>query len=523
MSAPTRPQVRSERTTTPTGKASGGRGPAPRRPASSKRRGAGRSSAGVSVSTVAASARLVALRGLALVPTRSVAGIARSAGVRGIVIAALAAIAGYLCGLVPVLIVWMSAPTSGLTWSSTLRVGGLAWLTGQGAPISIGDTAYSLTPWGLAVVPLLILITAARGACRRVMTIRGRAWLVLSTTIAYTVILTGASVLVAVPGASVAPVGAALIGAITAALVTAAVALGPVGWALLPTAIRIALRAAGIALAALLAAGAVVVAVSLAFHMDTAVAMQQALAMGAFGAIGVALVGLVYVPVIVVWGAAYLVGAGVVLGPQVVASPFLATVAPTTLPPLPLLAAIPSSVTPVAWALPLLAVAAGVPAGLLIARRTEKAAWWMPLALAALAAAVVGVAMIVLSVLAGGALGNVRLAHVGPAPLLTGGLTFVLVCLGAVPSALAGGRIRDPRAALSVVAPVVIAETVSVAESVVAESVVEPVAEQIVKPVVEPVAAFDPDATAELPIIAMSPAAAPSPESSTPPVADSTE
>ena len=48
--------------------------------------------------------------------------------------------------------------------------------------------------------------------------------------------------------------------------------------------------------------------------------------------------------------------------------------------------AIPSSVTPVAWALPLLAVAAGVPAGLLIARRTEKAAWWMPLALAALAA-----------------------------------------------------------------------------------------------------------------------------------------
>ena len=73
----------------------------------------------------------------------------------------------------------------------------------------------------------------------------------------------------------------------------------------------------------------------------------------------------------VAWAAAYLVGAGVVIGPAVVVSPFIPVTAPTALPPFPLLAALPQTASPLAWALPLAGILAGVLVGLSIARRAR--------------------------------------------------------------------------------------------------------------------------------------------------------
>ena len=444
-----------------------------------------KSGAGVpSLRVLLADLRLLALRASTVVPvdsaarrTASVAGsVAGSAAVRGLVIALLAALGGYVVGLIPTLVVWMSAPDSGLTAGSTLRVGALVWLTGQGAPVAIGDTVYTLTPWGLAVIPVLLLLSMARGASRRLAQPASRAVLVIVTTVTYAVILAGAAALTALPAASASPVGVALMAAITAAVATSIMALAPLGWARLPRPVRVAVRAGGVAVMWLLGVGALVVGLSLALHMDTAVAMQQSLAIGVLGTIGVMAVGLAFLPVIVVWGAAYVLGAGVVLGPSVVASPFLATVAPTTLPPLPLLAAVPSSASPLAWALPLVAVVGGVLAGLVIARRTPQSAWWMPMALAAGSAALVAVVMAVLSVLASGALGSTRLAHVGPSPLLTGGLAFLLIVLGAVPSALAGGRGRDRRPQLAVVTSPAVASPAVASPAVSSPAVASPAA-----------------------------------------------
>ena len=54
------------------------------------------------------------------------------------------------------------------------------------------------------------------------------------------------------------------------------------------------------------------------------------------------------------WAVAYLLGAGVAIGPDAVLSPFMQAPAPANLPAFPLLAALPDSSTPFAWALPIL-------------------------------------------------------------------------------------------------------------------------------------------------------------------------
>ena len=120
------------------------------------------------------------------------------------------------------------------------------------------------------------------------------------------------------------------------------------------------------------------------------------------------------------WGTAYVMGAGVVIGPAVTISPFVAVTAPTQLPPFPLLAALPQGATPLAWALPLTGVAAGVLAGLVIARRARRESRLVRLALATGAAAVAGVLLALGAFLASGSLGDLRLAFLGPLPTTVG-------------------------------------------------------------------------------------------------------
>jgi hypothetical protein len=138
--------------------------------------------------------------------------------------------------------------------------------------------------------------------------------------------------------------------------------------------------------------------------------------------------------VAVVWSSSYLLGAGFAIGPSVVVSPFIPVTSPTQLPPFPLLASVPQSATPVAWALPLVGIAAGVLVGLAVARGARKESRLTRLALALGAAAVTALVLLAASYLADGSLGDVRLAHLGPRAATVGLLAFILVAAGAVPS-----------------------------------------------------------------------------------------
>ncbi|MDP1878250.1 MAG: DUF6350 family protein [Actinomycetota bacterium] len=359
----------------------------------------------------------------------------------GMLAAAWAAAIGLAAAALPMLVVWMATPGSGLTWPESLRVAGLIWSVAQGTPLVIGATTYSLLPWGLGIIALVLLGYAGGWGAR---TARAGSWRSITMFVG-----TGSVTyaLIAVAVARVATPGDAEVGVVDAAahaVVIAAVGLGfgsiraagLVSRSGLPAWLGVMVRAGLAGGATLVGLGAVAATVALMVRVDDAVTMAQSLQAGVWGGIGLLAAGIAYVPVLVVWGSAYVVGAGVAIGPGVAISPFIPATAPTDLPPFPLLAALPSSASPLAWGLPVAGIIAGIVAGTFIARRARAEARLFRLTMALGAAALGAIVLLALSHLATGSLGNGRLADLGPAPVTVAILAFVLMILGAVPSAV---------------------------------------------------------------------------------------
>jgi hypothetical protein len=347
------------------------------------------------------------------------------------------------------LIVWIANPASGLTWLESLRIGGLIWVVAQGTPVAIGPVTYSLLPWGLVVIPALLLGYAGGWAARRcaAATVREVAVIVGSAAAVYGLVVGIVSSVTAGPTSFTPTWDAVVHGVVLAVLCVGFGAvrgstLSPAS--LIPAVPLLVLRGGVAATLAILGAGAVALGAALTVRVDDAITMAQALQAGAWGGLGLLIAGLAFVPTMIVWASAYVLGAGFTIGPSVIVSPFVAVTAPTTLPPFPLLAAIPQTASPLAWALPLVGVLAGVIAGLIVSRHGRREARLVRLAIAVGAAVVSGLLMLVLAYLAGGAMGDIRLAHLGPSPATIGVLAFVLVTIGAVPSALVGRAPAKP-------------------------------------------------------------------------------
>lgn len=374
-------------------------------------------------------------------------------------IAALwAAAIGLAIAALPMLVVWMTAPQSQLGWQGSLHGAGLLWAVAHGAPAVVGGVTYSLLPWGMAIVPVLLLGYAGGWAARRsaVETPRALIALVVTASAVYGALVGAVAVLAGVPGISVEPLPAAGYASVMSLAcfgfgAVRAAEMGAEARSLVPAWAAVVMRAGAAGALVLLGLGAVAASASLLVHIDDAIRMAQALQAGAWGGLLLLLLGVGYVPVMVVWSASYLVGAGVTIGPAVVVSPFIPVTPPTQLPPFPLLAALPTTASPLAWALPVAGVVAGVVVGLTIARRSREQARLVRLGLAVGASAVAGVLMLVAAHLASGALGDVRLADVGPSATAVAVLSSILIVLGAVPSAVAVPSPARPR--LSVADP----------------------------------------------------------------------
>ncbi|MGW1839553.1 cell division protein PerM [Streptomyces sp. NPDC002067] len=202
-------------------------------------------------------------------------------------------------------------------------------------------------------------------------------------------------------------------------------------------------RAATAATLALLASGLVLTLVGLAPHVGDARRDLLTLAPDWVGRGTVLLLCLALLPNAAVWGAAYGLGPGFTAGAGALTSP-LGTSAPTALPHVPLLAALPGPGpgTPLTWA----AAAGPVLAGVLLGRyaahcatRPDAGGPWRrrtTVGVAALAALACGVATAVLAAAAGGALGTGRLALFGPSWWLTGLAATGWTALTGLPSAL---------------------------------------------------------------------------------------
>lgn len=352
-----------------------------------------------------------------------------------------AALIGAAIAVLPMVVTWMASPDTGLTWTEALRLGGLLWVVAHGVPLAISGMTVSLLPWGLVIVPLVLLGYAGGWAARRahVTDAASRARLVLAGTVVYAAAVGTASTLTAEPASRTAWPVAVIHAAVIAGLALAWGALRAAGIRpldRLAPPVAIAARAGAVSAAALLGFGALAATASLLAHFDLALTMAQSLEAGLGGGIALAVLGVAYVPVMVMWGTAYVMGAGVVIAPSVTVTPFIGATTPTELPPFPLLAALPQGASPLSWLLPLSGVLAGVLGGLMIARRARREPRLIRLAMAGGAAVVSGALLAVAAALSSGALGEERLAVLGPVPVTVGILGAVLVVLGAVPSAV---------------------------------------------------------------------------------------
>jgi hypothetical protein len=374
----------------------------------------------------------------------------RSPWILGIVAALWAGAMGLVVAIVPMLITWIATPASGLTWQGASRLGALVWVVAQGTPVAIGAVTYSLLPWGLALIPVLLLGYAGGWAARRarVSTVRDAASMLVVGVLTYSALAGLVASLSAHAASSTATLEAVLHSAL---LSTVALGWGVIrasGLALtdvVPALTVVVVRSGLLGALSILGAGAVAAAAATLARFDDAVTMTQALHAGIWGGLALLLLGLAYLPVAIVWASSYLLGAGFLIGPSIAVSPFIPVTSPTLLPPFPLLASVPQSTSPAAWALPLVGIAAGVLVGLAVARGARKETRLTRLALALGAAAVTALIMLAVAYLADGSLGDVRLAHLGPSPTTVAVLAFALVTLGAVPSAVVPSPPSRPR------------------------------------------------------------------------------
>ncbi|MFJ8001001.1 DUF6350 family protein [Streptomyces sp. NPDC096310] len=207
---------------------------------------------------------------------------------------------------------------------------------------------------------------------------------------------------------------------------------------------RSALRSGAAGALLLTGGGALLVGVSLGWHSDPAHASFVQLAADWSGRFAVLLLGLALVPNAAIWGAAYALGPGFVLGTGATVTPFGVLGSPAP-PSFPLLAAVPEGPsTSLHWAV------AAVPAvvGPTIAWFTLRVAAppfsvreeaWSARDTAfgtALGGAVCAVLTAFLAAMAGGPLGNGRLAAFGPVWWLTGAATLMWTVALGVPTAL---------------------------------------------------------------------------------------
>ena len=353
---------------------------------------------------------------------------------------------GLMAIVIPMIVVWAVSFVPGMGIDTALRSTGVIWLATHDVAVRLGTATYSLLPWGLMLVWLVLLVIAGRWAARTTGAGNARDGAILIGTgaVTYGVLLAAMSAVTSNAEARTSPVRAFGIGLVLAAIGLAwgalrGTELGTVVSTRIPASARTTLTAALAGGLAMIAIGALLAAFALAMSFDEALRMQQFLDPGPFGGLVLFILALGYLPSAIMWTIGYALGAGITVGPGVVLSPFIQAPAPTNLPTFPLLAALPDQSGPLAFALPVVGVLAGIAVGVVIARRAQLPAL-QRLGLAIVAVAVAAIALAIVTRISFGALGDVRLVGLGPSSESVALIAGLLMVIGAVPTALVAGR-----------------------------------------------------------------------------------
>lgn len=378
--------------------------------------------------------------------------IGRSPLVAAPVAALSVAAVGLIVVALPVAGAWWGGVEPAGAWQEAVAVAGSVWVMAYGVPVRLLGVDYSLLPWGLMVVPLWLGHQAGRWLIRVVRPQRIRTlvatWLV---TVAWS---TAFVVLVSV-FADIPDVQTSARRAVIAATVVGLVSVGSGLWRAselargttgrIPAAVKVVLRAAAVAVGTLIALACVVLLVAVASSFGEISRLFAALSPTVSDAIVLSLLSLGYLPTFVIWSLAYFLGAGVSLGGDVLLSPFVPVIAPTSLPAFPPLAALPETGGPATWAFPALTVLAGALAGLVVSRFAAREGPLVRISLALAGAALAAAAVFAILLAGTGSLGDGRFIAIGPDPALGALLAGVGLVVGAVPTSVLRAR-RRPRA-----------------------------------------------------------------------------
>ncbi|GII75581.1 hypothetical protein Sru01_05630 [Sphaerisporangium rufum] len=343
------------------------------------------------------------------------------------------------------LVGWIAAPRGafGQGLPGVFRAACQVWLAAHHAGFAIPAGRVGLLPLGLMVLPAALLYRAAmwmardadlrlrlparlpKGSPKERASARRRAQLVLIAQAGISLaapyaLLAGVIALAARNEVTRPFVGEALLSHFLLAFVAGSLAtartIGP--WRsmlrLLPERARSVVAGTAVALSLLLAAGLALVVFAVVRNLAEVQRLSELLAPGFVGGSLLLLVELLYLLNFVVWGMAYISGAGFALGTGTLVAP--TGVQLGTVPALPVLGALPESGVASPWTMSVLAIPflAGAVAGVVVARvaptpQFESAPLW-----GFVCGLTTGLAAGVLAALAGGPLGGSRLSAVGP-------------------------------------------------------------------------------------------------------------
>jgi Family of unknown function (DUF6350) len=391
-----------------------------------------------------------------------------------IVAAAFATLWAALLSFLPVAaIVGLARTLEGAGGLGGATMAGLAgWLLGHGVPIGTSIGPLSLAPLLLTLLAAWRLNRAGLHVVRAIGARRSgsqRAALLVAVMVGFWYAVLGAlaAVIVNGRGTEVSATRAALNFFVLGALGSLVGALRSTDALVvlarrMPRVLRHGLRTGVVAALLIGVAGAACTGLSVAVGGGRAAEMIHAYRTGVPGQAGIILLSLAYGANAAVWAAAYLLGPGFLLGAGSAIRLTEVTVGPT-LPMLPLLAGLPDgpmgATGTVLLAMPILA---GGAAGWLLARRLMRTRpsrpgepapprreppWSLVLGSSLLAGPIAGIVLGTLAWVSGGALGDGRLAEIGPVPWQVGLVATAVVAVSASIGAALCRAFRAPRRA----------------------------------------------------------------------------
>lgn len=302
------------------------------------------------------------------------------------------------------------ATGAGHDTAAAARTGADVWLLANFASVHIPGGSLGIAPLGVTALGVWLLFITGRSIERECWAPRERNVTIAAAVLCYLLATAVVVHFATTPRASVSAVPAALAAALLSWLaMTAGTTVPRRLWRRLPRRERAVAQAGAAAALFISAAGALIIAVSLLAHIGRAATIGSVVGGPADG-LALFLLGVALLPNAVLFGSAYVAGAGFAFGAGTSVAPLSTHLG--AVPAVPLLAALPGSAP--GWSIVVLAVpiSAGVLAGRRLRQRRGSNVERGLIAFAAGAFCAIGLA--VAGWLASGSVGPGRLAVAGP-------------------------------------------------------------------------------------------------------------